>query len=256
MPSASSLELNLRLLSPGQLLAIPLGMVGVTFVLFLITGSVAPRFEASCQRDEAAAGSCVLREWTFLSSHEQRVELSNTRFELEDVRSAQRGRSTVVSHLRVRSDDGATAFETGLRGGPAIKVAQAVKRFRETPTLTTLEVSEGFSAGFFLVMLPALLLLSLGPVWGLGGSLVVKANDQQLSVTRVRPFWKQDRVVSFVPPARPLVELTRGTGRYRTQGTLAASAPGQARVVLVAWARFELLEPVERQLTAHYAAMR
>lgn len=69
MPTPSCLELNLRLLSPGQLLAIRLGMVGVLSGLALLIGSFEPCFEATCQRDGAAAGSCVLRESTFLSSH-------------------------------------------------------------------------------------------------------------------------------------------------------------------------------------------
>lgn len=83
--------------------------------------------------------------------------------------------------------------------------------------------------GFFLAMLPLLLLVAAGPIWGLGGTLVVTFHPDRLVVRRDRPGKPGAPLVVPLPPgARVLFCVQRPTRRkQRNQGILHVEVDGR-----------------------------
>lgn len=106
---------------------------------------------------------------------------------------------------------------------------------------------------FALVMFLPLMLAMLGAVWGGGGRLIVKVEAGRLTVTHVRPGWRKQWSLP-VSMERPVFEVRRYGGRSRGLGLLVATEQGKEPVMLVERARFELVEQLQRDLTAWYAA--
>jgi hypothetical protein len=249
--STPKLIASYRLLSWRQALAFPLSAAGVVLLLYLIIGCVEPRLELTCDRSEGSASSCRVSERTFVSEVEPKsLDLATTRFDVERVKSGSRS----FTRLRISMLDGAPAFETRLKNAPALNVAREVNRFVANPSQKTLQLDEGFSGTFFLVLLPFMVLVSLGPVWGLGGQLLVNVSSNQLAVTRQRWGWRQERAAVFQAGQRPTLELRRLGGRYRHQGRLLARAPGSEPVVLIDSALYDFLERVQRDTDEYYSS--
>jgi|GEM_PF-4024330 len=249
------LELRIPLLSRAAALAFPLSAVGVTLFVYFVIGCFEPRFELTCRRSPSTPGVCRATERTFVSvTGPTTLALAEPRFELDDVRSRHRRRGVSLSRLRIVTSAGVPAFETRLKDAPAIIVEREVRRFLVDPTQTTLTLSEGYSGGFFLAMVPLMMLITLGPIWGLGGHIVVRARADGLGVARVRVLHRSERNVAFAAGVRPTIALDRLGGRYKRQGVLSVTVPGRERVVLVQSALFDVLEPIRAQLERYYAA--
>lgn len=105
---------------------------------------------------------------------------------------------------------------------------------------------------FLLFAVPVAILISLAVLWGNGGQLIVKVTSGRLTVTRVRPFWRKERSLP-VTMEQPVFELRRYGGRSQGFGLLVATEHGQESVLLVDRARVDLLEVLQRELTAHFS---
>jgi hypothetical protein len=109
-------------------------------------------------------------------------------------------------------------------------------------------------AGFFLAMLPVVLLLAVGPAWGLGGTLVVTTEPGRLLVRRDRPFRRGTPVVITVPPgARLDFAVERMRGRNRNYGMLRVSA-GQSLTRIDEMAGFTVLSEIAATLKQRLGA--
>lgn len=102
--------------------------------------------------------------------------------------------------------------------------------------------------GFFLAMLPVVLLLLMGPVWGLGGTLVVTMEPGRALVRRDRPGRPGKPVVIVVPPgARLNFGVDRMRGRNRNHGMLLVAA-GQSLTRIDEMAGFSRLSEIAATL--------
>jgi hypothetical protein len=111
---------------------------------------------------------------------------------------------------------------------------------------------DGFNGWVFVALWPVVLLISLGPLWGLGGWLIVTASPGRLSARRTRLGWNKEHVLAFPPTERPTIGLRRLGGRYQHQGVLTARASTRD-VTLVQSALWKVLEPVKRDVDAYYS---
>jgi len=102
--------------------------------------------------------------------------------------------------------------------------------------------------GFFLAMLPVVLLLLIGPAWGLGGTLVVTREPGRVLVRRDRPGRRGKPVVIMVPPgARLNFGVDRMRGRSRNYGMLLVAA-GQSLTRIDEMAGFARLSEIAATL--------
>jgi hypothetical protein len=241
------------MLSLGRALSLPLALTGTLVFIYLVIASLEPRIDIAC-RTEGAASTCRVEEWTLWKRKGPTVlDLGQTRFEVANTTTKTRRGTVPAYQLRILGADDEPAFDTKLRGGPAQKVKRAVDAFRAQPD-TPLHLRDGFNGWVFVALWPVVLLISLGPLWGLGGWLIVTASPGRLSARRTRVGWNKENVLAFPTAERPTIELRRLGGRYRHQGVLSArSSTGEIR--LVQSALYEVLEPVKRDLDTYYSEL-
>jgi hypothetical protein len=84
-------------------------------------------------------------------------------------------------------------------------------------------------AGFFVAMLPLMLLVACGPMWGLGGTLIVTRAPDRLVVRRDRPGRRGEPVVvPLRPDAAPRFSAQQLQHRkQRDQGVLYVDVDGR-----------------------------
>jgi hypothetical protein len=235
-----------RLLSPITTLALPLALIGLDLVGFLLLGCFEPTLDLACDR---VAGTCIVEERTWISRNgPTTLELETTRFEAE--------RDGKQTRLRIRSVDGRTAFDSRLSNASARTVKKKVDAFVADSNARTLALQEGVPAWIILCFLPVVVVIGLLAMWGMGGQLLVKAEAGLLSVTRVRWFWRMERVLRFPADETPSIEAVRFTHyKGRNQGVLSVRAStGQRELVrAVSW---KVIENVRDDLLGYFGASR
>lgn len=240
------------MLSLGRALSLPLALTGTLVFVYLVIASLEPRFDIAC-RTEGPARTCRVEEWTLWKQKgPTTLDLGQTRFDVANTTTKTRRGPVPAYQLRILGADGEPAFDTKLRGGPAHNVKRAVDRFLTQPE-TPLRLRDGFNGWVFVALWPLALLISLGPLWGLGGWVTVNAAPGRVSARRTRVGWSKESVLTFPATERPTIQLGRLGRRYKAQGVLSASA-STGEVKLVESALHDVLEPVKRELDAYYAA--
>lgn len=239
------------MLSLGGALSLPLALTGTLVFVYLVIASFEPRFDIACRTD-GGVSTCRVEEWTLWKRKGPTVlDLAEARFEVANTTTKTRRGAVPAYQLRILGTDDDPIFDTKLRGGPAQKVKRAVDTFRAQPD-TPLHLRDGFNGWVFVALWPMVLLISLGPMWGLGGWLIVTASPGRLSARRTRLGWNKENVLEFPTTEHPIIELRRLGGRYRHQGVLKASA-STGDVMLVQSALWTVLDPVKRELDAYYS---
>jgi hypothetical protein len=110
-------------------------------------------------------------------------------------------------------------------------------------------------AGFFLAMLPVVLLVAAGPIWGLGGTLVVTTTPGRVVVRHDRPGRRGTPLsVAIRGGARPQFAVERmRSRRNRNYGVLLVSG-GDGFEPTGVMAGFELLTGIAAELNGQASA--
>jgi hypothetical protein len=229
------------MLSGGRTLAFPLAGAALSGFMALVIGAVEPVTELECSR-AAGEAVCVLRQHTLLVTREP-VEFRLAEITADIVRP-KRGSSS----LALATAAGPLPLDSPVRGPAAYEIERAIKNFAADPTAAHTYVRAGFSPAFFLYAAPLLALVMLGPVWGLGGRLIVSVTRDQVSVRRDR-WLRRGRPLELPrsPGGTVRFTATRGHGRYKRQGDLVAEIDGKSTIVVKA-GFYGVLDRIARDL--------